>query len=324
MLKKVEISHKTVIFTIGFLMLLWLVYSIRDILLALFAALLIMAILNPLVTKLNKIRIPRSIAVFLVYILVFGILGGAIGSIITPLVNETTGFINGLPKYLENIGISGLINTDTLNNSLSQIVALPGQVLKVGASFFSNFLMVIASLVFAFYLLMAREKLSNQLTGLFGEEKSKKISRVIDTLEYRLGGWARGELLLMLSIGLATFVGLLILRIPYALPLAILAGLLEIVPSLGPIIAAIPSIVIGFGISPIMGLAAAALAFLVHQLENYLLVPKIMEKSVGFSPIIILLTLAIGAKLAGIVGVLISVPVLITSQVILKEYLSSK
>ena len=134
----------------------------------------------------------------------------------------------------------------------------------------------------------------------------------------------RGQLLLMLAIGFATFLGLILLGIPYALPLAILAGLLEIVPTLGPIIAAIPSIIIGFGISPFIGFAAAFLGLLVHQLENYLLVPKIMEKSVGISPIITLLALAIGAKLAGIAGVFISMPVLITSQVLLKEYLSSK
>ena len=134
----------------------------------------------------------------------------------------------------------------------------------------------------------------------------------------------RGQLLLMLAIGLATFLGLILLGIPYALPLAILAGLLEIIPTLGPIIAAIPSIIIGFGISPFIGFAVAFLALLVQQLESYFLVPKVMEKSVGVSPIVTLLALAVGAKLAGIAGVFISMPVLITSQVLLKEYLSSK
>jgi len=179
-------------------------------------------------------------------------------------------------------------------------------------------------LVFAFYLLLAREKLEIQLSSFLGEEKGKRICKVIDTLEFRLGGWMRGQLLLMLAIGLATFLGLILLGIPYALPLAILAGLLEIVPTLGSIIAAIPSIIIGFGISPFIGFAAAFLALLIQQLESYFLVPKVMEKSVGVSPIVTLLALAVGAKLAGIAGIFVSIPVLITSQVLLKEYLSSK
>jgi predicted PurR-regulated permease PerM len=260
----------------------------------------------------------------LVYVLVFGILGAATASLITPLIEETTSFVSNLPGYLGNLGFFSSLGGQALNNILTQVVQIPGQLLKLSASFFSNFVMTIGSLVFAFYLLLAREKLVGQLISFLGNQKGRQAAGVIDKLETRLGSWARGELLVMLTVGLATFVGLILLGIPYALPLSILAGLLEIVPTLGPIIAAIPSIIIGLGISPVMGLAVAALGLLVHQLENYLLVPKIMEKSVGISPIVILLSLAIGAKLAGIVGAIISVPVLITGQVLLKEYLNSR
>ena len=96
---------------------------------------------------------------------------------------------------------------------------------------------------------------------------------------------------------------------------------MEIIPFLGPIVSAIPSALIGFGISPVTGLGVIILAFLVQQLENYLLVPKIMEKSIGVSPIITLVALAIGARLAGVVGAIISVPTFITLQVLVKEYL---
>jgi predicted PurR-regulated permease PerM len=106
--------------------------------------------------------------------------------------------------------------------------------------------------------------------------------------------------------------------------IAILAGLFEIVPFLGPIIAAIPPIVIGFGISPFMGVAAIALAFLIQQLENYVLVPKIMGKSAGVSPIVVLLALAIGFKLSGLAGMLVSIPLLIVFQETLKVYLANK
>jgi predicted PurR-regulated permease PerM len=124
----------------------------------------------------------------------------------------------------------------------------------------------------------------------------------------------------MSVVGLGTYVGLFLIGVPFALPLALLAGILEIIPFLGPIFSAIPAILIGFGVSPLVGLGVAAVAFLVHQLEGYILVPKIMEKSVGVSPLVVLISLAIGAKLAGIMGVIVSVPLVITLEVLMKEY----
>ena len=168
---------------------------------------------------------------------------------------------------------------------------------------------------------MVREKLDDHLGFFFGEEKKHKAGKLIDLLETRLGGWARGELILMALVGVSTYVGLALLGIPFALPLALLAGLFEIIPYLGPIIAAVPAVLIGLSISPLMALATAALAFLIQQLENYIFVPKVMEKSVGVSPIITLIALAIGLRLAGIIGVVISVPVVITLQVLGRQYL---
>ena len=125
----------------------------------------------------------------------------------------------------------------------------------------------------------------------------------------------------MVVIGITNYVGLRLLGIPFSLPLSILAGVLEIVPYVGPILAAIPAVLIGFGISPVIGWAVAAMAFLIQQLENYVLVPKIMQKSTGVNPIITLLVLAIGFRLAGLVGLLISIPVFITIQVAARNYL---
>ena len=237
------------------------------------------------------------------------------------LVEQTSSFVNNLPSYLFSLGLDRFINDQIAAQFLGQLSTIPTQVVKFSFSLFSNILGVVSVLMFAFYLLLIRDKLDDQLSFFFGADKSKEIGKVIDLLEVRLGGWARGELALMVLVGSLNYLGLFLLGIPFALPLAILAGLLEIVPYIGPVIAAIPSVIIGLSISPVMGLAAAALAFLVQQLENYVFVPKVMEKSVGVSPIIVLLALAIGLKLAGIVGVMISVPLVIMLQVLAKEYL---
>lgn len=319
--RKIEVSHKTIIFTVLFLLFLWFLFYIRDIILEIFVALLIMTILNPLVTNLSRLKIPRGISVLVTYLIVISVFAVAISGVVPPLIEQTSSFVNNLPGYLVSLGLDRFINDQVSTQFLGQLSDIPGQLFRFGFSVFSNFLGVISVLIFAFYLLLIREKLNDQLAFFFGDDKSKEIGRVIDLLEVKLGGWARGELALMLLVGTLNYIGLFLLGIPFALPLAILAGLLEIIPYIGPTVAAIPSVIIGLSISPVMGLAAAALAFLVQQLENYVFVPKVMEKNVGVSPIIVLLALAIGLRLAGIVGVIISVPVVITLQILAKEYL---
>ena len=176
-------------------------------------------------------------------------------------------------------------------------------------------------MVFAFYLLSDRARLEAQIGVLIGEKKVQKFSQILKNLEKRMGGWAWCQISLMFIIGLSNYIGLSLLGIQFALPLAILAGLLEIVPYIGPILAAIPAVLIGFGISPILGFAVIAMAFLIQQLENYVFVPQVMKRSTGVHPVITLAALTIGFKLSGVVGLLISVPIYIIIQELAKEYL---
>ena len=319
--RKIEISHRTIVFTVLFLVFLWFVYLVREILLQFFVALLIMTILNPTVTKLSKYKIPRSASVFLVYLLLLGVMSFAVVSVMPPLIEQTSSFIINLPTFLNNLGLPSVFRDQFTQQVLAELGSLPARLARVTISLFSNVLGVVAVLVFAFYLLAERGKLDEQLGIFLGDSKKKKIARLVDLLENRLGGWARGQLTLMFVVGLANYIGLRLLGIPFALPLAILAGLLEIVPYIGPILAAVPAVLIGLGISPIIGVAAASLAFLIQQLENYLFVPKIMQKSAGVNPIVTLFSLAVGLEVAGIVGLLISVPVYITVKVLAGEYL---
>lgn len=318
MVRKVEISHKTIIFSFFFLLFAWFIYYIREIVIQLFAALIVVSIINPFVVKLSKIKIPKAVSILISYVFVFGILGLAIGSILPPLVEQTTNLANNLPLFVEKTNLSSFINEDAVKEVISQLSSLPGQIIKVGISLFGNILSILTVLIFAFYILLIRDRLDENLEMLFGSVNAKRFVEILNKVESKLGGWSRGQLLLMLIIGVITYVGLLILGIPYALPLALLAGIFEIVPFIGPIIAAIPAVILGFSISPFLGFATLALTVLIQQLENYVFVPKIMEKSTGVSPIIVLIALAIGYKLAGITGTIISVPVVIIIQTLIQ------
>lgn len=323
MLRKIDISHRTIIFTVLFLLGLWLLYFIRGILLMLFVAFLLTTILEPLVKLLTKIKIHRNFAVVISFVLVIGIFGGVIALIAPVLIKETASFISALPSYLSNLSSIG-IDTSATNNLLGTLVQQIGGVLNFTFSVFSNVFSIITVLVFTFYMLLSYPAMKEQTITLLGEEKGRKIFNLVLAIEEKLGKWSRGQLLLMLSVGMGNYLGYLLLGIPFALPLAVLTGIFEIVPTLGPIVSAIPAVLIGFGISPLVGVLAAVVAFIVNQLENYILVPKIMQKSAGVSPLMVLLSVAIGVKLAGVMGALIAVPFVVTLQVILKEYFGVK
>lgn len=322
--RKIEISHRTVIFTVFFLLFLWFVYKIKDILLQFFVALIIMAILNPTVARFTRYKIPRVVTVLGIYIVFLIVVSFAIGAVVPPLVDQTAAFASSLQRFVDDLRLPSFLKDQIMQQVVSQLAILPSHAARLTVSLFSNFLALVAVLVFSFYLLTQREVIYEQLGLFWGESRMKEVFKIIKLIETRLGSWAIGQMMLMVVVGAANFIGLTLLGIPFATPLAILAGLLEIVPYLGPILAAIPAVLIGFGISPITGLAVAALAFLIQQLENYLFVPKIMQRSVGVNPIVTLLLLAIGFRLAGVVGLLISVPVFITLEVLTKEFVLSK
>ncbi len=319
MTRKVEISHKTIIFTTLFLMSLWFLYFISDIVMQLFVALLLVTILNPIIVKLSKYKIPKIVSIMLAYLLVFGLFGTAIASILPPLIEQTTNLATSLPNYYQSLHISKYVSQDITSQIFSQFGTLPSQIVKFGFSLFGNILSVLTVAIFSFYMLLVRDKFDSSLEFMVGKDKAKGMAGLVNTLEIKLGGWARGQFLLMLSIGVFSYLGFIILGIPYALPLAMLAGIFEIIPYIGPIIAAVPAIILGFSISPFLGFASVGLAILIQQIENYILVPKIMEKSTGVSPIITLISLAVGLRIAGVVGMIISIPIVLIIQTIIQS-----
>ncbi len=319
-LEKIEISHRTIIFTIVFLLGLWLLFFIREIIFQLFVAIILMAILNPFVSRLERYHVPRAVSIFLTYFIFIFLITIAVVGIIPPLAEQTTNFANTAPEIIENLGGSVPYGDQVFGGIVSQLSNLPAAIAKYTISIFSNFASIVMILIIAFYLLLSRNKFDRQIGEYFGEQNNKEFNRILGSIESKLGGWVTGQMALMLIVGFATYLGLLLLGIPFALPLAILAGLFELVPYIGPILSMFPAVIIGFGVSPLIGAASIALYILIQQLENYILVPKVMEKSTGVSPIVTLLALAIGLKMAGILGILVAVPVVIVLQIIIKEY----
>jgi predicted PurR-regulated permease PerM len=324
--RKIEISHRTIIFTVIFLLLLWLLYFLRGVLVILFFGLIFMAALNPLVDRWEKWKLPRALSIVLIYLLIFTAIGFAIWGIIPPLVEQTQKLFSRFPSYLESLSWMG-VDRETVYSQLNQLTekvgVISGGVIRTFVGFFQNMINIVVLMVISFYLLLERKNLNKYLVRFFGNNAEEAGARVMDKIEKRLGGWVRAEFLLMIVIGLLTFIGLSLLGIDYALPLAIFAGFLEIIPSIGPFISAIPAVLVGLLISPLMGLAVAALYFLIQQIENNFIVPQLMAKECGINPLITILALISGFKLGGVVGAILAVPVILLIEIILTEVLSS-
>lgn len=309
--RKIEISHKSVIFIITFILFIWFVYQVRDILLMVFISLILTSALNPAVDKLEKLKVPRAIGIFLVYLVLWGAVGGLFAAIAPGLIDQTRRLINLLPQALGQVEFFTAHQQEIGEQILTRIGSLPENLLKLTFGVFGNILNVLTTLVISFYLLLERKNLDKYLVFLVGRDHQTLIAKTINRLEQRLGQWVRGELILMFAVGFLTYLGLLLLGIDIALPLAILAGILEIIPNVGPIVSAIPSILVALTIHPLIALATVALYFLVQALENNLLVPKIMQRAVGVNPLVSILALMIGFKLYGPLGAVLSLPLLI-------------
>ncbi len=161
--------------------------------------------------------------------------------------------------------------------------------------------------------------LKNEIEALFNKKEAERIISIFEKTEKRLGSWLTGELILMLVVGVMTYVGLTLIGVRYALPLSIIAGLLEVVPNLGPTIATIPAFIVGVAQSYFLGAATIALYFIVQQLENNVVVPMVMKKVIGLNPIITLISLIIGGQLFGVLGILLSIPLTLFIEVVLLE-----
>ncbi len=320
MTSKIEISHRTIIFTVVFILLLWVLFQIRDIVFLVFIAFILMTALRPLVDWLERVKLPRIVSILFIYTIVFGFFGVSFAGAIPTLVIQSTRFIQELPTFLEKVMPYWNIDAQSLTQ---QITPISENIFKLTVGIFSNLLTTLTVLVFTFYFLLERKHLERLLASVMGDAAASHVSSIVKDIEVRLGAWVNGELLLMLMVGVSVYVGLYLLHVEFALPLAIIAGVLEIVPMIGPIVSAVPAILVALAVSPLLSLSVVALYFIVQQVENNIFVPLVFRKSVGFPPILTIFSLMVGARLAGAVGAILAVPIVLVLQVVLHSFLFS-
>jgi predicted PurR-regulated permease PerM len=306
-----------VLIILGAVSFLWL---IRGIVGLLFVSIILASAFHPMVAWLEKRKIPRGFGIVFIYIVLLGLLSAVITLVAGPISHEVAGLTNNFPEYRHVVvdawnhlqAISGgALDSYNVQSSLSSF-SLPGATSGVFAflqAVFGGVFAFFLVLVMTFYLTVEEQALRGFIKVITPDSYQPYVMQLWTKIQNRLGNWLRGQLILSLVIFTLTYIGLSILQIKYALVLAMLAGSFELIPYVGPILSSVPAIFLAFVQAPYLALFVILLYFIVQQLENSLIVPKVMGRVTGLNPIVVLIAVLIGAKIGGIVGTLMAVPV---------------
>jgi len=320
--KPIDISLESVVKITAFFLLLYFCYVIKNVLFILFISVIVVLIMKPAVDWFEKKKISRVLGALIIYLalIAFFVLVALI--VVPPLARESTQLTVSLPRYFDMmsdkvISFRQVFESNNLTGSLENFINRMNVYLEESSvnifssivSLLGGVVYLVVILVISFYLVVEKRGVERLIKQIVPPNLQNKSLKIIGKIEIKLSRWFVGQLALGFIIGLMSYIGLSILGVPYALVLAIIAGLFELVPYIGPWLSAIPAILIALTISPALAGAVLVLYFVIQELENYFIVPKVMEKSVDIHPVITIMAMMIGGQLAGLAGVILAVPV---------------
>jgi predicted PurR-regulated permease PerM len=309
----------------------WLLYRYLNVVLILFAAIIVGTAVRPVGERLSRRGVPRPASIILVYGLLVLVLVLVAILVVPILADQVTRIGDALPGAYQQLRDNMLASPHFLvwrlatemPQELSMQPAPPGeteaaeslsqglQILGIAArSLFAG----AAVLVLAFYWALDGQKAVRSVLLLTAPEQREEIRRFVGDSEGRISAYLTGQLLLCLIIGALMLVVYMVLGLPYALALAIIAGLLEAVPLIGPILGAIPAVLVAYSVDPTKALWVIVASLVVQQLESQLLVPRVMKRSVGVHPLLTLLALLALGTLFGVPGMLVAIPLAAIAQ----------
>jgi predicted PurR-regulated permease PerM len=331
-----------ILLVFGLLLAVFLARELQSVIVQFLLAVLVAAAATPLVNVLTASKRPqrwrpgRGLAALVVFLaaLVILVLGGlVVVATVAPDLSELSAsgplyaaraqtaidtLLAGNPELAARIN-SALPPLETVLGGTAGLLSQASRLVSVATAVFGGVLYLIFTLILALYLTIDGDRIRHYLIQFLPLDRQAQAVLLSERIGNRLGAWARGEALLAAIIGGLTWLGALAIGLPYATALALIAAVGELIPNLGPIIAAIPLIAVGFLSSPLQGLLAIALAIVVQQLENNLIVPRVMGQAVNLHPVAVMLAILGGNQLIGIPGALLAVPVVASLSVILDE-----
>jgi predicted PurR-regulated permease PerM len=316
--------------TLGVLLVLlgaYGVYLVRGIVVLVVIALFLSISIDPLVRRLIRLGMPRSTAVAVVFVALVTLTAAFIWSLVPPIVNQGGHLIHDLPAYLDRLAadwkpVRDITDRYNLTERLTALAAdLPGKLAGGAVGYFQRFLGALAStltvLVLTIYFTADMPRLRRRLVALMPKSRRRRTAEIVDVMVDKVGGYMIGNIIISIFAGATSFVCLELLRVPYALPLAVTVALADLIPMVGATLGATVCVVVAVftvGIWPRS--LILVLFFLLYQpVENYLLVPRIFRNTVDMPSAAVLLVALIGGTLLGLVGAVMAIPIAATIKV---------
>lgn len=323
----IHISAGSVIKAILIVLFFVALYILRDIALVLLTSIVLASAIEPGAQWFIKRRVPRVLGVLTIYLGTALLLSGTFYFLFLPFLNETASFLSELPSTANQVSLwnplqqggegiaatlaPGLSIGDVVGKLQSILINLGGGGFLTAASAISGgVLSLLLIIVLSFYLAVQDDGVGKFLKIIVPIKQEPYVIDLWRRTRAKIGLWLQGQLLLGVLVMVLVYLGLTLIGVHNALLLAVLAGVLELIPLFGPIIASIPAIAFGYidgGVS--LALVVTGLYVIVQQFENHLFYPLVVKKVVGVPPIISIVALVIGGKLAGFLGLLLAVPV---------------
>jgi len=316
----------------------WLLYRFYQVVFILFITILMGTVMRPAVNWLNRRGLPQTAGVILVYLLLLALLTGFVLLLFPLIVEQGTTIASAVPGYYQSLRdwmganpnqlfvrlgeylpavIPGL---EPIQQTGAQVLTSAGQALGFLASAAEVIFLTIAILLLAYHWTLNGPRTITSLILLVPKGQRKNISELILAMETKVGSYLAGQGVLCLIVGIMALAAYLLIGLPNALVLALLAGVLEAVPMIGPLLGAIPAALVALSIGPDKLIWVIVATVVIQQLENSLLVPRVMRKAVGVNPFVTLLAIFAFSSLFGIAGALMAIPLAAIIQIILNRF----
>jgi predicted PurR-regulated permease PerM len=328
-------QKQTILWTIAMVALAvaigYAAFLARHVLLLIYISALFAIGFTPVVLLIERQRrIPRWLAILILYVIILGSIAVVVSLVAPPLIEQAKGLWDAAPRMFdraqEYLIEKGLLRERlTLREAVEQAPGTTGAVGTItGAALgiVGGIAGLLTILILTFYLLLEAETLRDTFLRLFPKSRRTQMAKASSEVTQKISAWLNGQLLLAATIGTTAAIGLWILGVPYFYVLALIAGVGEMIPVVGPIIAAVPGIAVALTISYQKALLVALFYLLQQQLENHVLVPRIMSRQVGVSAVTVIVALLLGGNLLGVLGAILAIPTAAILQVIYQETIS--
>lgn len=333
-----QITVKGILLVLLTLLSLWLLVAFDKILLILFLAILLAIAINPIVDRMEERKVPRALAIVIIYLFLLSVLSAVVGLLVPVLIDEFTQLSDNLPKITQSVldfpknwitpyfptfsrSIAGVDVGKQLSGELGNIVGgvggLLGQIARTLATVaISTFLILVVG-----FFLTSDARFAPRFIARFCPPRSRAtVANLAQQIGRRLGHWVRAQLLVGLFFGVTFGLGLAVLGVPYALSLGVAGAVLELIPYLGGAIVTVIAMLVALAVSPWLPLGVLVLELVVANIESHVVYPKLVGDIVGLHPLTIIIALFIGAELKGIMGALLAVPVAVVLQVLFDHF----